>query len=217
MPNAQAPHPPSSSLIPGGPLLPPDTFSGSVVPGAPDVNPTSQQTPYSQQQHPVASRYHHQTDYFSAAQHHVPANPSATPFAPQSTTYSVSTVSEPRERSGCPDRPPGGGGVSNGNDHYINPPCKGQLSHQAQSSPTSGYDPDPYKRGSYTSQYAGAAGQQVRRKQVRATQACNHCRTRKQKCDEVRPCQYCRENSFNCHYNDVPPPKYVPISFDKQH
>ncbi len=50
---------------------------------------------------------------------------------------------------------------------------------------------------------------QVRRRQVRATQACNHCRSRKQKCDEARPCQFCRENNFDCQYKDVPPPKYV--------
>jgi hypothetical protein len=55
----------------------------------------------------------------------------------------------------------------------------------------------------------GSQAQQMRRKQVRATQACNHCRSRKQKCDEARPCQFCRENNFDCQYKDVPPPKYV--------
>lgn len=48
---------------------------------------------------------------------------------------------------------------------------------------------------------------QMRRKQVRATQACNTCRARKQKCDENRPCQYCKENQYECLYKDVPPPK----------
>jgi hypothetical protein len=42
---------------------------------------------------------------------------------------------------------------------------------------------------------------------VRATLACNHCRSRKQKCDEARPCESCRENNFDCQYLDVPPPK----------
>ncbi|KAL1643416.1 hypothetical protein SLS61_009251 [Didymella pomorum] len=28
-----------------------------------------------------------------------------------------------------------------------------------------------------------------------------------QKCDEARPCQFCRENNFDCQYKDVPPPK----------
>jgi hypothetical protein len=45
-----------------------------------------------------------------------------------------------------------------------------------------------------------------RPKQVRATQACNHCRERKQKCDEARPCEFCRGNNFDCQYKDVPPP-----------
>lgn len=58
-------------------------------------------------------------------------------------------------------------------------------------------------------QYAGAAGQQVRRKQVGATQACNVCRTRKQKCDEARPWQFCRENNIDCQYKDVPLPRCV--------
>lgn len=72
------------------------------------------------------------------------------------------------------------------------------------------YNQASYAPGPYIGQYAGAAGPPVRRKQVRATQACNHCRTRKQKCDEARPCQFCRENNFDCQYKDVPPPKSVP-------
>ncbi|EOA85329.1 uncharacterized protein SETTUDRAFT_137903 [Exserohilum turcica Et28A] len=63
----------------------------------------------------------------------------------------------------------------------------------------------PYAPAPYMNDYGAA--QQIRRKQVRATQACNHCRSRKQKCDEARPCQFCRENNFDCQYKDVPPPK----------
>ncbi|KAF2785843.1 hypothetical protein K505DRAFT_368750 [Melanomma pulvis-pyrius CBS 109.77] len=63
-----------------------------------------------------------------------------------------------------------------------------------------------YSTGPYMAQYASQAAH-MRRKQVRATQACNHCRSRKQKCDEARPCQFCRENQFDCQYKDVPPPK----------
>ncbi|KAF2747078.1 hypothetical protein M011DRAFT_403309 [Sporormia fimetaria CBS 119925] len=48
----------------------------------------------------------------------------------------------------------------------------------------------------------------TRRKQVRAQQACNHCRQRKQKCDEQKPCQFCRDNNIpDCTYKEVPPPK----------
>ncbi|KAF2802024.1 uncharacterized protein BDZ99DRAFT_527970 [Mytilinidion resinicola] len=56
----------------------------------------------------------------------------------------------------------------------------------------------------------GPAGSQygaMKRKQVRATQACNNCRTRKQKCDENRPCSFCKDNSYECAYKDVPVPK----------
>jgi hypothetical protein len=55
----------------------------------------------------------------------------------------------------------------------------------------------------------GGGGSLPRRNLVRATQACNCCRARKQRCDEARPCQFCRENNLECQYKDVPPPKYV--------
>jgi len=86
---------------------------------------------------------------------------------------------------------------------YHTPPLQpGQ--HYAQPPPVA-YTPNPYM-----GQYAPGSDRQMRlpgRKQVRATQACNHCRARKQKCDEARPCQFCRENNFDCQYKDVPPPK----------
>jgi hypothetical protein len=99
------------------------------------------------------------------------------------------------------------GSVTNGYSHttiphndqgFHHPPLPGQQYGQSISSHAS---------KPYTTQHPGSAAQGVRRKQVRATQACNHCRTRKQKCDEARPCQFCRENSFDCQYKDVPPPK----------
>jgi hypothetical protein len=49
-----------------------------------------------------------------------------------------------------------------------------------------------------------ALSQQVRH---RAAQACSRCRDRKQKCDEGLPCQSCRENDYQCQYNDIPPVK----------
>jgi hypothetical protein len=99
------------------------------------------------------------------------------------------------------------GNVTNGHSHTINPhndqdfhppPLRGQQYGQ----PTSSHALKPY-----TTQHPGSAAQKVRRKQVRATQACNHCRTRKQRCNEARPCQFCRENNFDCQYKDAPPPK----------
>lgn len=40
-------------------------------------------------------------------------------------------------------------------------------------------------------------------------QACNQCRQRKQKCDELRPCTFCKESGLGdqCHYKDVQAPK----------
>jgi hypothetical protein len=85
------------------------------------------------------------------------------------------------------------------NDQGFHPP---PLRGQQYGQPTSSHALKPY-----TTQHPGSAAQKVRRKQVRATQACNHCRTRKQRCNEARPCQFCRENNFDCQYKYVPPPK----------
>ncbi|KAF1963539.1 hypothetical protein CC80DRAFT_8306 [Byssothecium circinans] len=103
-----------------------------------------------------------------------------------------------------------GGGVPNGYPTTMSPPIHNEPpfhtpalppgQHYAQP-PAGSYSPAPYM-----SQYPQGPGQ-MRRKQVRATQACNHCRSRKQKCDEARPCQFCRENNFDCQYKDVPVPK----------
>ncbi|KAM3413937.1 hypothetical protein BST61_g10608 [Cercospora zeina] len=46
-----------------------------------------------------------------------------------------------------------------------------------------------------------------KRKQMRATQACEQCRQRKQKCDEGTPCSFCKENTLTCQYRDTPPAK----------
>lgn len=62
----------------------------------------------------------------------------------------------------------------------------------------------------YMGQCADVASHGVKRKYLRATEACSNCRARKQKCDEARPCQFCRENNFDCQCKDAPPPKYAP-------
>lgn len=110
------------------------------------------------------------------------------------------------------------GHMSNGYSHSMSPTHHngGQPFHPPPP-PAPQYDQGYAAPSPYMGQYAGAANQQVRRKQVRATQACNHCRTRKQKCDEARPCQFCRENNFDCQYKDVPPPKYAPCPSDEWH
>lgn len=104
------------------------------------------------------------------------------------------------------------GSMSNGYTSTMSPPNESQFhTPPLPQTPHYGQPPSmaaPYSNGPYMAQY-GPGAAQMRRKQVRATQACNHCRSRKQKCDEARPCQFCRENNFDCQYKDVPPPKYV--------
>lgn len=106
------------------------------------------------------------------------------------------------------------GSIPNGNGYP--PPQNNSPTHEQPFTPPLppqhyGQPVNVYPPGPYMAQYS-AQQAQMRRKQVRATQACNHCRSRKQKCDEARPCQFCRENQFDCQYKDVPPPKYVIIS-----
>ncbi|KNG44379.1 c6 zinc finger domain-containing protein [Stemphylium lycopersici] len=99
------------------------------------------------------------------------------------------------------------GSMSNGYGHAMSPSHPNGPPYHAQPPPSQQYAQPvtPYAPTPYMNDYGAA--QQIRRKQVRATQACNHCRSRKQKCDEARPCQFCRENNFDCQYKDVPPPK----------
>ncbi|KAF1831715.1 hypothetical protein BDW02DRAFT_571770 [Decorospora gaudefroyi] len=101
------------------------------------------------------------------------------------------------------------GSIPNGYSHSMSPSHpNGPSFHASVPPPSQPYAQPgtPYAQTPYMNDY-GAAAQQMRRKQVRATQACNHCRSRKQKCDEARPCQFCRENNYDCQYKDVPPPK----------
>ena len=100
--------------------------------------------------------------------------------------------------------PNGYSAVSPHHEQHYQPPHGMSNQHYAQ--PVGGYHPGSYMGPA--GQYPGQA--QMRRKQVRATQACNNCRSRKQKCDEQRPCQFCKENGYECQYRDVPPPKYAP-------
>ncbi|EAT89798.2 hypothetical protein SNOG_03067 [Parastagonospora nodorum SN15] len=93
------------------------------------------------------------------------------------------------------------GSVSSGYNPTISPPHPNDVAYHAPPPPGQPYgQPAPYGAPSpYLGQYS-AQQAQVRRKQVRATQACNHCRARKQK-----------ENNFDCQYKDVPPPNMTDV------
>jgi hypothetical protein len=181
--------------------------------------------PLGQRSHGVAAAPPVNINQDTISTYRPPPTPQSTsaPDAPasRSTSISISTdiksqpPSQGMEHGGghqspwsmTPEHRPNGS-ISNGYSHAISPPHNDQGFHpppppgQQYGQSAGSYAPSPYM-----SQYSGSAAQQVRRKQVRATQACNHCRTRKQKCDEARPCQFCRENNFDCQYKDVPPPK----------
>ncbi|KAK3643851.1 hypothetical protein LTR56_009946 [Elasticomyces elasticus] len=76
----------------------------------------------------------------------------------------------------------------------------GQYAPQQQQSPM--YPPQTYGPAMTNSQM-----QMQRKKQMRATQACEQCRQRKQKCDEGNPCSFCKEQDLGCVYRDTPPVK----------
>jgi hypothetical protein len=138
------------------------------------------------------------------------------PPSPQPSTASESVDVEPLPGSQRTSHPTPSsvnqdhrnGSASSGYKPTIGPPNPNDQAYHPAPPPGLSYgQPVPYGAPSpYLGQYSGQQAQ-VRRKQVRATQACNHCRARKQKCDEARPCQFCRENNFDCQYKDVPPPK----------
>ncbi|KAI3570938.1 hypothetical protein IWW34DRAFT_902374 [Fusarium oxysporum f. sp. albedinis] len=44
-----------------------------------------------------------------------------------------------------------------------------------------------------------------KKRNTRASQACESCRQRKVKCDETRPCKSCQENGTGCIYSDPAP------------
>ncbi|KAH7080687.1 hypothetical protein FB567DRAFT_110659 [Paraphoma chrysanthemicola] len=138
------------------------------------------------------------------------------PPAPQSSAPESVDVKPPPMEHGShqgswsmnPDHRPNGS-ISNGYSSAISPTHHSDPAyHPPPAPPGQQYgQPVAYQPSPYMGQYSGPGQAQMRRKQVRATQACNNCRSRKQKCDEARPCQFCRENNFDCQYKDVPPPK----------
>jgi Fungal Zn(2)-Cys(6) binuclear cluster domain len=86
-------------------------------------------------------------------------------------------------------------------EHQLPPPsaCYGPPSSTGpQVSPA--YAPNyclPHHMGPYR-----PSGQH--RTPVRAVQACDSCRSRKSKCDELRPsCTHCLENNLSCYYREV--------------
>ncbi|KAJ6790005.1 hypothetical protein PWT90_03794 [Aphanocladium album] len=58
----------------------------------------------------------------------------------------------------------------------------------------------------YGGMYASSSVVPVaKKKNTRASQACDSCRQLKAKCDETRPCKTCRDRGTECKYRDPPP------------
>ncbi|KAF2436317.1 hypothetical protein EJ08DRAFT_234591 [Tothia fuscella] len=225
-PSAPPSAPPSHSYQP--PTSRPPSAHHPTASGVPIYRRDSD--PRSHTQHPPPTSQHgyheHRPSYGSVNQSHPrsypeqspPRHTGATGLSGPSLQVQDSKLSQDMHDPGHP--PPGYG-----------PPL---MEHHPNGGPSNGlpYLPqhDPYAVGSHPPGYpppapatAGAGayaqggayhaggptnyGTVTRRKQVRATQACNNCRQRKQKCDEAKPCSYCQNESLKCEYREVPPPK----------
>ncbi|KAF2182600.1 hypothetical protein K469DRAFT_711775 [Zopfia rhizophila CBS 207.26] len=84
--------------------------------------------------------------------------------------------------------------------HYPASPFNGIVSSSHHTTNLHGYAPSPV---SHSHQVLPNA----QRKLGRAAQACDECRRRKQKCDEQKPCAFCKEQNTECFYRKVPPLK----------
>ncbi|KAH7326067.1 hypothetical protein B0I35DRAFT_125234 [Stachybotrys elegans] len=81
------------------------------------------------------------------------------------------------------------------------PPPQHQQPQQYEQHPT--YQP-PQMGETYTySVYASTTG--TKKKNTRASQACDQCRQLKAKCDETKPCKTCRDKGLDCKYRDPVP------------
>ncbi|KAK5168631.1 uncharacterized protein LTR77_005940 [Saxophila tyrrhenica] len=152
-----------------------------------------------------------------------PAHPGQGPYPPSSgpdpAQQGPPPPSQPMEHGGHH-----GYGQPNGVPHGLPPPPAhphGPPQHH-QPPPSSHYGPPPmmenhhsYPPGPppqdvYFPQSYGPTSSNFntqKKKQMRATQACEQCRQRKQKCDEGNPCSFCKEGNMECQYRDTPPAK----------
>ncbi|TQV90156.1 C6 finger domain-containing protein [Cordyceps javanica] len=70
--------------------------------------------------------------------------------------------------------------------------------------------PQAYESQSHQPMYGGMYASSsvvpvVKKKNTRASLACDSCRQLKAKCDEIRPCKTCRDRGTECKYRDPPP------------
>ncbi|KAM3482439.1 hypothetical protein MY8738_003975 [Beauveria namnaoensis] len=89
--------------------------------------------------------------------------------------------------------------------HHAGPSSSMQphQAYESQSQPgyTSSGDQPMYGSG----MYSASSVIPVKKKNTRASQACDSCRQLKAKCDELRPCKTCKDRGTECKYRDPPP------------
>jgi hypothetical protein len=81
------------------------------------------------------------------------------------------------------------------------PPPPTPIQQQAPYDSHSSYQPSAPE--SFYSVYSSSAP--TKKKNTRASQACDQCRQLKAKCDETKPCKTCRDKGLECRYRDPVP------------
>jgi hypothetical protein len=92
------------------------------------------------------------------------------------------------------------------------PPTPGGYRAPSYPPPTPIAQQSPYEQhNSYPSEtfysvYSSSVP--AKKKNTRASQACDQCRQLKAKCDETKPCKTCRDKGSECRYRDPVPKAY---------
>nr|OQO17415.1 hypothetical protein B0A51_15582 [Rachicladosporium sp. CCFEE 5018] len=158
---------------------------------------------------PVNRSYSHDSTH----QQHTPTTPAQPGAYPPTSAPEAGPPPHHMDHGSQHGYPPTNGIHSNGHppppppQHYDpHPP------HPMTPSVDQGYAYPPpqhqmYPPPQYGPPIAASYNTQARKKQMRAQQACEQCRQRKQKCDEGTPCSFCKESNLSCQYRDTPPAK----------
>ncbi|KJZ79625.1 hypothetical protein HIM_01094 [Hirsutella minnesotensis 3608] len=122
-----------------------------------------------------------------------PASASQAPAQLQPSAYAPE--SQPRHMSydNGPSGPPAG-------SVYRPPSFPPTPTHQPSYEPHGSY---PSATETFYSVYSSVSA--AKKKNTRASQACDQCRQLKAKCDETKPCKTCRDKGTECRYRDPVP------------
>ncbi|KHN96932.1 C6 zinc finger domain-containing protein [Metarhizium album ARSEF 1941] len=144
---------------------------------------------------------------------------SAGGHAPDSVPHSThaSAVSHPQQPPPPPPHQPASAYAPEGQHRHMGyengpsvPPNPGMYRPTSYPPPTPTHQPSFESHASYpqaTEPFYGVytSSAASKKKNTRASQACDQCRQLKAKCDETKPCKTCRDKGTECRYRDPVP------------